>query len=216
MSTQLKFYFDVISPFAYLGWCDIYDVAARNDAIVEPVPILFAALLNHHGHKGPAEIPEKRKYIFKEVLRRAHDTGVPLIPPPAHPFNPLLALRIASVPMEPETRRKVIDALFREIWAHGHGATDPRAVGDLLDSLGLPGDGLLASATSPAGKQRVRDQTDAAIALGLFGVPTVISGGELFWGQDSFPHLERYLRGEDVVDPEAVSRWAELPIGASR
>src|SRR5947207_2147613 len=110
-SSTLQFYFDFISPYAYLGWTQIHLLAGRHGSTVEPVPILFAALLNTYGHKGPAEIPPKRAYIFKNVLRLAHRLGVPLQPPPAHPFNPLLALRVASLPMEAGERRRLIDAL---------------------------------------------------------------------------------------------------------
>src|SRR5262249_60031058 len=90
MANPIDFHFDFISPYAYLGWTQIHALAARHGRAVRPVPTLFAALLNHSGTLGPAEIPLKRVYIFKDALRTAQVFGVPLEPPPSHPFNPLL------------------------------------------------------------------------------------------------------------------------------
>jgi len=217
MSTPaLRFYFDFISPYAYLGWIQIHALAARHGREVEPVPILFAALLNHHGHKGPAEIPPKRLYIFKNVMRLAHRLGVSLVPPPAHPFNPLLALRVASLPLPPAARRSLIDALFAAAWGGGGGVADAATVRRAVDAAGLDGAALLAEAETSAAKDRLRRQTDDALTHGLFGVPSVEVDGELFWGCDAFPDVETFLRGEDPVLPTDLARWANLPAAAQR
>src|SRR5262245_47888286 len=84
---------------------------------LEPVPILFAALLDAGGPKGPAEIPAKRRYLMKDIARKAYRFGIPNVaPPPAHPFNPLVALRVASLPRDGETRERIIDALYMAAW----------------------------------------------------------------------------------------------------
>src|SRR5262245_43770609 len=82
MAAPIDFYFDFVSPYAYLGWTQIHALAARHGRTVRAVPTLFAALLNHSGTLGPAEIPLKRVYIFKDALRTAKVFGVPLEPPP--------------------------------------------------------------------------------------------------------------------------------------
>ena len=212
----LGFYFDVISPFAYLGWTQIHALADRHDVGIELNPILFASLLNTYENKGPVEIPPKREYTFKYASRIAFDLNVPMRLPPAHPFNPLLALRLAGLPLEPQARRLLIDRLFEMAWVTGEGVTDKEAVGAALDALGMPGADLVAQAQTPEAKARIKQNTEAAIAAGVFGVPTVIVDGELFWGQDSFPHLERYLRGKDPVDPELLEQWRALPATARR
>ena len=109
MAQRIDFYFDYLSPYAYLAWTQIHGLALDLDAYVEPRPILFAALLNHHGQKGPAEIPAKRSYIMRDVLRTAAVLEEPLSPPPNHPFNPLLALRASMVEMPDEQRHALID-----------------------------------------------------------------------------------------------------------
>ncbi len=215
-SPTLRFYFDFISPYAYLGWTQVHALAARHGRDVEAVPILFAALLNHYGHKGPAEIAPKRAYMFKNVLRLAHRLGVNLQPPPAHPFNPLLALRVASLPMAAADRRRLIDALFAATWGGGGGVMQPEAVARAVQAAGLDAAALLQEATSPAAKDRVRQQTDEALGQGVFGVPSVAVDGEIFWGTDAFADVEDFLRGQDPARPELVQRWVNLPAAAQR
>ena len=216
-AAPLLFHFDFISPYAYLAWTQIHALAARHGRAVRPVPILFAALLDAHGHKGPAEIPPKRAYIFKDVVRTAHALGVPIGPPPAHPFNPLLALRIASLPMEDAARRRAIDALFLAVWGgKGPGVTEPGVVGALLCAAGLDGEGLVRAAGEEEAKLCVRRATEGAIAAGVFGVPTVFVDGEMFWGVDALPHAEVRLRGRDPVDAAEMERWVGMPVGQAR
>jgi len=214
--TPLCFYFDFISPYAYLAWTQIGAVAAHHGREVELIPTLFAALLDANGQLGPAEIPRKRKYIFKDTVRSAHALGVTLRPPPAHPFNPLLGLRVCSTDLAPDARARAVEALFRAVWGGGPGITEPTTVARLLDAAGLDGAALVASAATEEIKQRVRTQTEAALGQGVFGVPTMAVDGELFWGLDSFPHLERRLQGKDPIDSVDLAAWFDLPAQAQR
>jgi 2-hydroxychromene-2-carboxylate isomerase len=216
MAERLRFFFDFISPYAYLGWAQIHRVADKHGIEVEPVPILFAALLDAWGHKGPAEIPPKRIYTWKHVVRLAHDVGVPIRPPPSHPFNPLLALRVASMPMAEPQRRRVIDVLYARTWARGEGVTDPEGVAAALSGIGLGGAALVVRAAEAEAKARVKEQTAEALQLGVFGVPTMEIRDELFWGQDSLPHLDRFLAGDDPLSDEELDRWQDVPASATR
>jgi 2-hydroxychromene-2-carboxylate isomerase/ketosteroid isomerase-like protein len=206
----IRVLFDFISPYAYLAWTQVHDLAARHRRAVEPVPVLFAAMLDAWGNKGPAEIPPKRAYMFKDALRRARRVGVTLTPPPTHPFNPLLALRVASLPMDAATQRALITALFRATWAGGGGVTDPAAVAAIADAVGLDGGAAVRAAGEPEAKERLRAQTAAAIAGGAFGVPTLLVDGELYWGFDAFDAIDARLRGDDAVDEAALRRWRDL------
>ncbi|MCU0656435.1 MAG: DsbA family protein, partial [Polyangiaceae bacterium] len=158
----LQFYFDFISPYAYLAWKAVGALAARHGRVVEPAPILFAALLNAHGQKGPAEIAPKRVYIFKHTSRLAAQAGLPLAPPPTHPFNPLLSLRVASLPLPPGPRHALIDALFDAAWGGQGGVETPEQVTAAAARAGLDGAALVAQASSPEGKARLREQTERA------------------------------------------------------
>lgn len=211
----LLFYFDFISPYAFLAWTQIRKIASESGRSVEPVPVLFAALLDAHGQKGPAEIPAKRRYLFKDIARKAHRLGVASVaPPPAHPFNPLAALRVASLPSAPATREAIIDALYTAAWTRREAIDTADAVSRVLSEVGLDGPSLVAEAQTPAAKERLRVATDVAIQRGIFGVPAVLDGEELFWGTDSLPDLESHLRGELPEFPDA--EWNTLPMAAVR
>ena len=208
----IRFYFDYISSNAYLAWLELPRLAARHGAAVEPVPVLFAGLLEAHGQLGPAEVRPKARWMARNNLRKAALLGVPLHPPRFHPWNPLLALRISSLPLPDEARRALIGVLFQGTWARSLHLSEPEVVAQLADEAGLPGAALVAEAQGEAAKARLRAQTDAAIAAGVFGVPALGVGDELFWGYDDLPFLERHLAGSDPLDPEQAARW----LGASR
>lgn len=216
MASPIELYFDFISPYAYLAWTQIHRLAEKHHAVVVPRPILFAALLDANDTKGPAEIPAKRIWVFKDTFRRAAYAGVPFAPPPAHPFNPLLALRVASVDQTEAQRRLAIDTLFQAVWGGGPGVTEEATVRALLTTAGLDGAALVETAKSAEVKARVRARTDEALTRGVFGVPTLIVDEELFWGLDSFDHLERFLEGRDVLQPGALARWRDLPVSSQR
>lgn len=212
----IEFWFDFISPYAYLAWTQIHALAERHARPVVMRPVLFASLLDHWGQLGPAEIPPKRIHTFKQVLRRAHELGVPLEPPPAHPFNPLLGLRLVSLELPDSQRRALIDRLFRAVWAGGPGITDPTTVAGMLDELGLDGAGLVAATQAPELKQRLLAAKHEAVAKGVFGVPTMIVEGELFWGCDTLGDLDRFVRGADPLPSDLLERWRALPSQAVR
>lgn len=216
MSDPIELYFDFISPYAYLAWEPVQALAAAHGRALELRPVLFAGLLEHWGQLGPAEISPKRIYTFKQVSRRAAARGVPLSPPPAHPFNPLLALRLACVELDDPRRRELITCLFRATWAGGPGVTSREAVHTVLAAAGFDADALIAAATTPENKRKLIDNGQLAIRREVFGVPTMIADGELFWGDDSLGDLDAFLRGEDPLDREACARWLELPVGTHR
>jgi 2-hydroxychromene-2-carboxylate isomerase len=212
----IRFLFDYISPYAYLAWTQVHALAARHGRDVEPVPVLFAAMLNTYGNKGPAEIPPKRIYMFKDAVRHARALGVPLVPPPTHPFNPLPALRVSSLNLDAAPKRALIGRLFHAAWGGGGGVSDPADIAAMAAEIGLDGRRLMAEADAAETKALLRRRTDEAIAEGAFGVPTIIADTELFWGIDSFPFIDAFLRGEDAVTPELLERWAHIQPSASR
>jgi 2-hydroxychromene-2-carboxylate isomerase len=213
----IRFHFDYLSPYAYIAWTQLPALAARNACAVEPVPTLLAPVLAHGGQKGPAEIPAKRVWVFKDTVRTARVLGIPFSPPPSHPFNPLLALRATIAVEDLIARGRAIDALFAHAWGGaGGGVEDAAVVGAALDRAGLDGAALVERAGQDEIKARLRGDTDEAIGAGVFGVPTMRVEAELFWGFDAFGHLERYLRGEDPLGAGELERWRDLPATARR
>jgi len=214
MADPLRFHFDFLSPYAYLAWKALPDLAARHDRPIEAVPVLLAALLHHHGNVGPAEVPAKRAYAFKDCLRHAHRMGVTLIPPPTHPFRPLLPLRICTLEMAPDTRHTLVSAFFDRAWAGGGGLEDTDAIDQIAGSHGV--DHAVCRASEPTAKAVLRAHTERAIGAGVFGVPSVVVDDELFWGLDSFGHLDRHLAGDRPELDAHLSRWNGLSATATR
>jgi len=210
----LRFHFDYISPYSYLAWHRLQTFAPRHGLRVEPVPTLFAGLLNEHGHKGPGEIPPKRAYMFKDCLRGAALLNVPFHPPATHPFNPLPSLRASLLEMDDDTRASLVTRFYAATWAESRDIGSAEVVSALCAEVGVPD--ALVRIQDPAIKTRLLEVGREAIAAGVFGVPTMIVDGELFWGTDSFPHLERFLAGEDPIDPEDFGRWAAVVPSATR
>src|SRR6185503_18890696 len=113
MASTVRFYFDYISPNAYLAWTQLPALAERYGVAVEPVPVLFAGLLEAHGQLGPAEVPAKMRWMSKSNLRKAARLRVALNPPAFHPFNPLLALRVSALPRDASQQHALVEALFQ-------------------------------------------------------------------------------------------------------
>ena len=215
--TQLDFYFDFISPYAYVAWSEVTVLAKRHSCTLHAIPVLFGALLDAHGNIGPAEVRAKRAYVFKDAYRKAHKAGLsPLTPPPSHPFNPLFALRaVASANNEME-REALVSILFRATWGGGSGVDSLALVEEIASAHGLDGKAIAARAATTEAKDALRTSTTHAIELGVFGVPTMMVRGELFWGVDSLPHLDDFLGGKDPLPADLLSRWASLPATATR
>ena len=211
---HLQFHFDYISPYSYLAWQRLGDVAGRHDLRVDLKPTLLAALLNHWGHKGPGEIPSKRIYMFKDCLRAAAAWGIPFAPPFSHPFNPLASLRATLLEMDDGTRQDLVTRLFAATWAESLDVGSPDVVARICADTGVPD--ALQRIQDPAVKRRLHEASSEAIELGVFGVPTMIVEGELFWGTDSLEHLDRYLRGEDPVHQNDLAKWQAVPVTANR
>jgi 2-hydroxychromene-2-carboxylate isomerase len=215
---MIEIFFDFISPYAYLGCSRIRALGERLGQDIEPRPLLFAGVLNALGTKGPAEVPARRAYVVKNVIRMAHRAGVKIALPPAHPFNPLPALRVAALDVDRALRWRIIDALFEATWAGGGGIDGPERVAAVLRQSGIEEAPLMALASAPEAKERLRRNTEEALARGAFGVPTMFVNGEMFFGFDSFPDIEAYVRGEDPVTQQLgiVEQWAKLPVAAAR
>ena len=196
---NIEFYFDYESPNAYIAWVELPKLAARYGFTVEPIPILYSALLDANGQLGPGEQPTKGIWMAKNLARKAALLGVPLNSPAFLPFNPLRALRASILPFEERVRTALITALFEAVWVRRMHVSEPGVVEGVLDELGLPGSELMARAESPENKQQLRALTDRAIARGVFGVPTMFVGDELFWGYDDFRYLELVLDGRDPI-----------------
>lgn len=205
--TPLPWYFDVISPFAYLQleWLQ----RDHPELALDPRPVVLGAVLAHYGQLGPAEIPGKREFTYRYVVWRAQELGLPLKFPPRHPFNPLPALRLilaagCSLP--------AVQAVFRHIWHDGHAADAIEELAPVMAELGV--------GASSLGDARVKDalraSTEAALAAGVFGVPTLIVNGESYFGQDATPFALAALARPQMLQQGEYARVKSIPVGVQR
>ncbi len=185
---QITFYLDFISPYAYLAFEELPRALEGLSYSVDYRPILFAGLLKHHGQLGPAEIPGKREWTYRQVLWLGHANGIPMRMPAAHPFNPLGLLRLA-VACGPN--RQVCETLFRHVWRGGADAADAARLQAVQRDLAPRRD-----PSSDDVKNELKQATAEAIAKGLFGVPTFAVDDKLFWGLDALPMLRAWLQGD--------------------
>jgi len=208
-NVKVLWVFDVISPFAYLAFARLAQLPA--DVQLEMVPVLLAGLLERFGQMGPAEIPSKRRFTYRFALWRARRLGLPMRLPPVHPFNPLAALRlIIAAGGERRVVGTVLDAVFRD----GRDVSDPAVIAELARSVGVA-DPHTALA-DPAIKQRLRENTEWAGARGIFGVPTLVIGEEIFWGHDAIDMALEYLEDPRDFEDAAMRAVETLPVGVQR
>lgn len=208
-SQRVLWFFDVISPFAYLA-------LKRMDSLpkemrIEFVPILFAGLLNHYGQKGPAEIGPKRRFTYRFALWRARQLGIRMRMPPAHPFNPLSALRLI---IAAGNGRPAIERVFDCVFAQGRDVADPEVIEALATELGISD--CQAAITAPQVKQQLPDNTSLAIQNGVFGVPTLLIGQELFWGHDALEMAADFWQNPQMLATPEMAAADALPLGSVR
>ena len=206
---QASWYFDFISPFSYLQLGRVLQWRSRMD--ITPVPVAFGAILNELGSIGPAEIPGKREFTYRSVLWQAQRAGLTLRFPPAHPFNPLAALRlcIAAGSTWPS-----VEAIFAHLWREGRAGTSAAELAEVARALGV--ENVENAISTEDVKGRLRSNTDAALAVGVFGVPTLRVGHELFWGNDASEMIEDWLADPQRFDSDDYRRSATLPFGVQR
>ena len=206
---QADWYFDFVSPFAYL---QLMQFKRLPDSLaIRYRPILFAALLGHWGQKGPAEIAAKRRQTYRQCQWKADRAGVPFRFPDVHPFNPLRALRLA---IALDTEPAVVGAIFEFIFAEGRDIQNDDDWRELAGRLELDDPDALVARQEV--KDALRENTEEAIARGVFGVPTFVLDGELFWGEDLTDMLLDYLADPELFASDEMVRIDGMPMGVTR
>jgi 2-hydroxychromene-2-carboxylate isomerase len=207
--TPATWYFDFISPFAYLQLARLPSLSTDFDIALKPV--LFSALLKHWGQKGPAEISYKRRFVYRFFKWQADRRGIPFTMPPIHPFNPLppLRLAIAAGPTMNSVRM-----IFHHIYGEGNSPESAATLSALASRLGI--DDVERRLSGACVKDTLRANTQAAIAQGVFGVPTFVADGEIFWGDDATDMLKDYAVNRDLFDTPEMVRLFTMPMGLAR
>lgn len=202
-------YFDIISPFAHLALTRLDAIRAHRRVVLKP--IVFGAVLKAWGQLGPAEIAPKRVHTYRLAAHTAQAMGVPFRFPPSHPFNPLAMLRLLTALGGDEV---AVTAAFRLVWSEGRDANDPQVLHEVAGAAGRT-DALVLIAEQGV-KDRLRQATEDAVAAGVFGVPSLVIDGEVFWGADAMAMAQDYLADPAVFRGGEMARVSTLPEGIQR
>ncbi len=208
MGQFAEWYFDFVSPFPYLQMARFDDDMRRT---IRPRPILFAGLLNHWGHKGPAEIPSKARHTYFLTHWIAKSRSVPFKGPPRHPFNPLPVLRLA---LSLGATFDVVETIYRHIWGEGQDGQSEESLAALGGKLGV--NDIAARIGDPVLKTELRRSTDEAIARGVFGVPTLYLDDQLFWGDDATDMFMAFRRDPALFNAPEFKRMESITPAAVR
>ena len=203
---EITWYFDTVSPFSYLALPAVEALATRRAVALRPV--VLGAILAHWGGLGPAEVPPKRLHTYRLCQFLADRAEVPMRFPPRHPFRSIDSLRLltalgATLP--------AVRTMFEFVWREGRDPSDPAEFAALRERLPA-----LDARSLDDAKAALREATDAAVAAGVFGVPTLRIGTELFWGVDAIPMAEAYLGDGSLLSRGEMARLADLPYGVDQ
>jgi 2-hydroxychromene-2-carboxylate isomerase len=208
---EATWHLDVISPFSYLALGEIERLAESVTIVYRP--ILFAALLERWKHLGPAEIPPKRLHTYRLCTFEAQRRGIGFRFPQHHPFNPLKPLRLlVALGATPGAVRTVMDL----IWRDGLDPSTEQGWQTTCSALALDAAATASLVDASETKAKLRANTEGAIKAGLFGVPTLEIGGELFWGLDALPMAQAYLENPTLFECEEMRRLATINASSTR
>lgn len=189
----LEFYFDLSSPYSYLAATQLPALAKRQGAKIEYRPFVLAAVFKATSNDMPVKVPAKGAYMLKDLERWAEFYGVRFKFSRYFPANTIKAMRLILVAEEQGEAEFVAQGLFRAMWAEDRDINDSVVLGDIVEKAGLDPVAALAAVESQPIKDKLRANTDAAIARGAFGAPAMFVGDELFWGNDRLDFVERAL-----------------------
>ena len=193
----IEFYFDFISPYGYLGSTQVEALAARYGRTVDWKPVLLGiTVMKVMGLKPLPETPLKKDYILIDKPRMAKLLGVPLVEHGLKGVNSLAASRafLWLKAQDPALAVRFAHRIYERLWVQGRDITPAEAVVEEGAAIGVDRAALLAAIESPEMKAALKEAVDAAIAKGVFGVPTFIADGEPLWGVDRLWMLEHWLK----------------------
>ena len=207
---KVDWYFDFISPFAYLQFSQFKRF--ENDLSITIHPVVFGALLKHWGQLGPAEIVPKRIFTYRFFKWKADRLGIEYTMPPSHPFNPLPALLSC---IAGNSTYEVTKEIFDIIYKQGE-QPDQKEGREKLETLLNKYPSEYSELDESALKKILRANTSKAIKNGVFGVPTFVVEGQVFWGGDASDMMLDFIKNPELFSSEEMKRISSMPMGVIR
>ncbi len=191
----VDFFFDLSSPYSYLAATQLPGIAERAKATIRWRPMVLAAVFKASGNVMPAACEPKARHMLVDLDRWAKKYGVPFVMSSHFPLNAIKPERLILAAEDSGRVGELALALFRGMWVDDRDISSELEMRTLAESVGLDGTALFAAIETQPVKDRLRANTDEAIARGAFGAPAMFVGDELFWGNDRLHFLEDALRG---------------------
>ncbi|MEX3968735.1 2-hydroxychromene-2-carboxylate isomerase [Paraburkholderia sp. EG286B] len=194
--TQIEFFFDFGSPTAYLAWTQLPKIAAEYGAELVYRPVLLGAIHKATNNASPATIPAKSAWMNRDMARYAKGYGVRLSPNPYFPINTLFLMRGATGTQiqGDELFHHYVNVVYRAMWETPKNLGDQEVLRSTLREGGLAPDVIFELTQDPAVKEKLKADTEVAVARGLFGAPTIFVGEEMFFGQDRLHFVREALQ----------------------
>lgn len=193
MSKTLECYFDVGSPASYLAWTQLPGIARRHNATLVWKPMLLGGVFQATGNQSPAAIEAKGRYSRMDMQRFARRYGVTLNQNPYFPVNTLHLMRGAVAFLDTPRFDDYLTAVFNAMWVDEQDMGQPEVVARVLSRAGFNPEDVMARASDPAVKDRLKAITTEAVERGVFGAPTLFVDNEMFFGQDRLWMVEDAL-----------------------
>ena len=182
----MDFFYEFASTYSYIAAMRIAPIAEAAGLTVRWRPFLLGPIFKAQGwDTSPFNLyPSKGRYMVRDCEREAAANGLTFRLPKPFPQNTLLAARVAVAGLEEGWGEEFSRRVYRAQFAEGRQVGDPQVIGEIVDALGQNGAAALVRAGSDDIKQKLRANTEEAQRLGIFGAPSFIADGELFWGND--------------------------------
>jgi len=193
MAKVIEFYYDFGSPYSYLAHKRLQQLKDEYDAIVDYKPVLLGGIFKATDNRPPLVVAPKREYMLTDLQRYATRYRVPFRMNPHFPINTVTVMRGAVKAIQLDCLDAYTDAVFQAMWEDGKDLADSAVILDVLNKANLDGEALVAANGDDAIKELLREYTEQAINRGLFGVPTMVMGAEVYFGQDRMFFIEEQL-----------------------
>ena len=195
MAAPIDFYFDFSSPYGYFAATRISALATKYGRTVSWRPMLLGAVFKITGSAPLPTLPLKGPYSKRDMLRTARYLDIPFSFPDPFPISTQAPARAVYwlEQQAPQQIESAVLALYRAYFVDGKDISSPEVTAEVLAPLGFEPAKVVAALGDPAIKDRLKQQTTAAIDRGVFGSPYVVVDDEPFWGHDRLDQVERWL-----------------------
>ena len=192
---SVEFYFDLGSPYSYLAYYRLLQIAEQQEIQIVYKPILLGGVFKATGNRSPIEVPVKGVYSILDMQRWAEYYQIQMQMNPHFPMNTLTLMRILTGVqlLHLEKFEQVLKLLFDAMFATQQNLNEPTVLAEVLKPSGFSVEDIMSMVQSEVVKQKLITETEQAIQRGIFGAPTFFVGDEMYWGQDRLHFVEQAL-----------------------